>query len=76
MVPPVADSDTTFTISDLSREFDVTTRAIRFYEDQALLTPTRRGQTRIYSQRDRTRLKLILQGKLQYRPLQGCTRQV
>ena len=68
MTPPSAeaalkDSGRTWTISDLAQEFDVTTRAIRFYEDQGLLAPTRRGQTRIYSSRDRTRLKLILRGK-------------
>ncbi|TLU65209.1 MerR family DNA-binding transcriptional regulator [Thalassotalea litorea] len=53
----------TFSISDLAREFDVTTRSIRFYEDQGLLCPQRRGQTRIYNRRDRVRLKLILRGK-------------
>lgn len=53
----------TYSISDLSREFDITTRAIRFYEDQGLLTPKRDGQKRIYSPRDRTLLKLILRGK-------------
>ncbi len=52
-----------FSISDLAKEFDVTTRAIRFYEDKGLLTPERRGQTRIYSPADRTKLKLILRGK-------------
>ena len=54
---------TTYTISQLAREFDVTTRAIRFYEDQGLLVPQREGRRRIYSKRDRTRLKLILRGK-------------
>ncbi len=53
----------TFSISDLSREFDITTRSIRFYEDQGLLAPTRRGQTRIYSKGDRVRLRLIMRGK-------------
>ena len=53
----------TYSIGDLSREFDITTRSIRFYEDQGLLKPTRKGQTRIYNQRDRVRLKLILRGK-------------
>ena len=53
----------TFTISELAREFDITPRAIRFYEDRALLAPTRVGRNRVYSQRDRTRLKLILRGK-------------
>src|SRR6185295_17594237 len=53
----------TYSIAQLAREFDITTRAIRFYEDEGLLTPRRRGQTRIYAPRDRTRLKLILRGK-------------
>ena len=53
----------TYSISDLSKEFDITTRSIRFYEDQGLISPTRKGQTRIYNQRDRVRLKLILRGK-------------
>jgi len=53
----------TYSISDLAAEFDVTTRSIRFYEDQGLLSPARRGQTRIYSRQDRVRLKLILRGK-------------
>jgi DNA-binding transcriptional MerR regulator len=52
-----------FSISELSREFDVTPRAIRFYEDQGLLSPKREGQRRIYTARDRTRLKLTLRGK-------------
>ena len=53
----------TYSISELASEFDVTTRSIRFYEDQKLLHPTRRGQTRIYSNKDRVRLKLTLSGK-------------
>lgn len=57
------EGEETYSIADLAREFDITTRAIRFYEDQGLLTPRRRGQTRIYGSRDRTRLKLILRGK-------------
>ena len=56
-------SSTTYTITDLAKEFDVTTRAIRFYEDQGLLNPQREGRKRIYTKRDRTRLKLILRGK-------------
>ena len=52
-----------FSISELAREFDVTPRAIRFYEDHGLLSPKRAGQRRIYSPRDRTRLKLTLRGK-------------
>jgi DNA-binding transcriptional MerR regulator len=55
--------DKTYSISELAKEFDITTRSIRFYEDQGLLTPLRQGQTRIYSKRDRVRLKLILRGK-------------
>ena len=54
---------TEFSISELAREFDVTPRAIRFYEDQGLLAPRREGQRRIYTARDRTRLKLTLRGK-------------
>jgi len=53
----------TFSISDLAREFDVTPRTIRFYEDQGLVAPERHGQTRVYRARDRVRLKLILRGK-------------
>jgi DNA-binding transcriptional MerR regulator len=59
-------SPTTFTISELAREFDLTTRAIRFYEDMGLLQPARSGpggRNRIYSSRDRTRLKLTLRAK-------------
>ena len=52
-----------YSIGDLSREFDVTPRAIRFYEDQGLLSPRREGQRRVYAPRDRTRLKLTLRGK-------------
>ena len=53
----------TFTISELGKEFGITTRAIRFYEDKQLLTPERDGQKRIYSRSDRVRLKLVLRGK-------------
>jgi DNA-binding transcriptional MerR regulator len=53
----------TFTISELAREFALTTRAIRFYEDEGLLTPLRRGRARVYSERERVRIKLILRGK-------------
>lgn len=59
----MSSASTTYAIGELAKEFDITTRSIRFYEDQGLITPTRRGQTRIYSQRDRVRLKLILRGK-------------
>ncbi|ATP09795.1 MerR family transcriptional regulator [Aeromonas salmonicida] len=57
------DDSRTYSISELAREFDVTTRSIRFYEDQGLLNPARQGQTRIYSKQDRVRLKLTLRGK-------------
>ena len=56
----------TFTISDLAKEFDLTTRAIRFYEDMGLLQPERSGpggRNRVYSARDRARLKLTLRAK-------------
>ncbi len=53
----------TYSISDLAQEFALTTRAIRFYEDEGLLAPVRRGQTRVYGERERTRIKLILRGK-------------
>ena len=52
-----------FSISELAREFEITPRAIRFYEDQGLLAPRRDGQRRIYTPRDRTRLRLTLRGK-------------
>src|SRR3982750_2522727 len=52
-----------FSISDLSAEFGVTARALRFYEDEQLIAPERRGTARIYSQRDRARLAWILRGK-------------
>ena len=61
--PGAAATPTTFTIGELAREFDLTTRAIRFYEDCGLLTPQRHGRNRVYTQRDRTRLKLTLRGK-------------
>jgi len=61
MSPPA--STTTFTIGELAREFDLTTRAIRFYEDCGLLMPQRSGRNRVYTARDRTRLKLTLRGK-------------
>jgi DNA-binding transcriptional MerR regulator len=52
-----------FTIRDLTREFDVTARTLRFYEEKGLLEPLRAGQDRLYSRRDRARLKYILMGK-------------
>ena len=57
---------TTYTISDLAKEFDLTTRAMRFYEDMGLLQPQREGpggRSRVYTARDRTRLKLTLRAK-------------
>jgi DNA-binding transcriptional MerR regulator len=62
-VKRAAAASPSFSITDLAREFDVTTRTIRFYEDEGLIAPARRGQTRIFSARDRVRLRLILRGK-------------
>jgi DNA-binding transcriptional MerR regulator len=56
-------TEATYTITDLAREFGLTTRAIRFYEDQGLLHPQRVGRNRVYANRDRVRLKLTLRGK-------------
>ncbi|HEH9440090.1 MerR family transcriptional regulator [Aeromonas sobria] len=53
----------TYSISELAHEFDITPRTIRYYEDEGLLTPLREGQTRIYSHKEKTRLKLTLRGK-------------
>ena len=58
-----ADNAPTFTITELAQEFDITPRAIRFYEDVGLLEPARAGRNRVYTHRDRTRLKLTLRGK-------------
>lgn len=52
-----------FSISDLARDFDVTLRTIRFYEEQGLIEPQRDGRQRVFNRRDRARLKLILRGK-------------
>ncbi|WP_319772258.1 MerR family DNA-binding transcriptional regulator [Breoghania sp.] len=54
---------TTFTIGELAREFDITLRTLRFYEDKGLINPKRDGQNRMYNRRDRARLKLVLMGK-------------
>jgi len=62
-VSPQRTPASTFTIAELAEEFDVTPRAIRFYEDVGLLEPGRAGRNRVYTQRDRTRLKLTLRGK-------------
>ena len=58
-----ADDHRTYSIRQLCREFGATARALRFYEDKGLLTPARKGQTRVYDARDRARLKLILRGR-------------
>ncbi|MDJ0932934.1 MerR family DNA-binding transcriptional regulator [Breoghania sp.] len=55
--------NTTFTIGELAKEFGVTLRTLRFYEDKGLINPKRDGQNRLYSRRDRARLKLVLMGK-------------
>jgi DNA-binding transcriptional MerR regulator len=61
---PTADrAPPSYSISDLAQEFALTTRAIRFYEDEGLLAPRRRGLVRVYGERERTRIKLILRGK-------------
>ena len=59
-MPP---SRATYSISELAREFALTTRAIRFYEDSGLIAPKREKRTRVYGERERVRLKLILRGK-------------
>lgn len=56
-------TEKTYTITDLAREFGLTARAIRYYEDHGLIAPERKGMQRVYSKRDRTRLKLTLRGK-------------
>lgn len=56
-------SQTTWTISELAKEFGITPRTIRFYEDQGIVSPERDGRNRVYHARDRTRLKLALRGK-------------
>ena len=53
----------TYSVSELASELDITTRAIRFYEEQGMLHPARRGQERVYNPKDRVTLKLILRGK-------------
>ena len=63
MNPSPRQREETYSISDLAHEFDVTPRAIRFYEDQGLLAPQRSGSRRVYAKRDYVRLKLILRGK-------------
>lgn len=58
-----SDDQRAYSIRQLCREFGVTARALRFYEDKGLLAPSRRGQTRVFNHRDRARLKLIVEGK-------------
>jgi len=65
-----------FSISELAREFDITTRTIRYYEDQGLLAPERSGQKRVYTRADRTRLKLVLRGKRLGFPLDEIRRMI
>jgi len=60
---PDASGRITWSISDLAREFALTTRAIRFYEDCGLVRPDRKGRARVYGERERVRIKLILRGK-------------
>jgi DNA-binding transcriptional MerR regulator len=60
---PKRADDPTYSISELAHEFALTTRAIRFYEDEGMLAPERRGRARVYRERERVRLKLILRGK-------------
>ena len=62
----------TYTISELAKEFGVTTRTIRFYEEKGLISPRREGQKRLYSTADRVRIKLILRGKRIGMTLQEC----
>jgi len=57
------DTPRRYTITELAAEFDITPRAIRFYEDMGLIEPSREGRNRVYTVRDRTRLKLTLRGK-------------
>lgn len=56
-------SEQSYSISDLAKEFDITSRTLRFYEEKGLLAPARSGNSRVYSSADRVRLKLILRGK-------------
>jgi DNA-binding transcriptional MerR regulator len=62
-VPALSDGAASFTITELAQVFNVTPRAIRFYEDQGLIAPERQGQNRVYSRRDRARLAWILRAK-------------
>lgn len=64
--------DKTYTISELAREFGVSTRTIRFYEEKGMISPQREGQKRLYSAADRVRIKLILRGKRIGMTLREC----
>lgn len=64
--------DHSYSIQQLAQEFDVTPRALRFYEDKGLIAPARRGTTRLYSDRDRTRLRLALRGRRLGFSLEEC----
>ena len=63
LIDKASKKEALFTISQMAQEFEVTPRTLRFYEDKGLLSPQRQGQKRLYSHRERGRLKLILQGK-------------
>lgn len=65
-------ADQRYTIQQLAQEFGVTPRALRFYEDKGLIAPARRGQTRLYSDRDRTRIRLVLRGQRLGFSLEEC----
>ena len=65
-------TEKTYTISDLAKEFGVTTRTIRFYEEKGLVIPAREGQKRLFTPADRVRIKLILRGKRIGMTLQEC----
>jgi DNA-binding transcriptional MerR regulator len=65
-------TDRTYTISELAREFGITTRTIRFYEEKGLISPLREGQKRLYTPADRVRIKLILRGKRIGMTLREC----
>jgi DNA-binding transcriptional MerR regulator len=64
--------DRTYTISELAKEFGITTRTIRFYEEKGLVTPLREGQKRLFTPADRVRIKLILRGKRIGMTLREC----
>ena len=56
-------ADARFTITELAEHFGITTRTIRYYEDEGMIAPERQGQNRVYSKRDYARLNWILRGK-------------